>query len=59
MFYRFSQHFNLGLVYIDNTSFGFSTVFETFYAEILVLTSVMIHIQATTGCGLMDSSLNE
>jgi hypothetical protein len=44
--YMFSQKHNLGLVYIDalSTGYSFSVVVKTFFAEILVLLGVMIHI---------------
>lgn len=42
--FTFSEEYNLGLVYIDPAEYSFKIVLKTFYAEILVMTFVLIHI---------------
>jgi hypothetical protein len=50
---------NIGLEYIETDSYGFRVVLNTFYAEILVMCFVLIHISSETKSGLLNVNLYE
>jgi len=50
---------NLGLEVISAENYNFRLVFKTFYAEILLLAFVLIHIQSETKAGLLNVNLHD
>ena len=51
-FFVWTEFWNLGLVHIKN--FTFSSCFSQFFPEILIVMSVLVHVQAETLEGVFD-----
>lgn len=57
--FQWQKNHNIGLIHIKESQYGFATVLNYFYCEILILAFVLIHIQQETLAGLFDINLEE